>query len=430
MRIRTPKSTDVSTPSPRAETRRPTTPLRWPGQELLDEPVTAEIMLRVWSGDPVTVVPSPPGSGKTRLVVLLAAALAHQAGLRVIIAAQTRAQAEQIGERLEAVTDKSRLIVAAKGRTNYRGKKLRGRHVAWAGAGGGILVATTARWLFSNESALKADVLLVDEAWQCTYADLGAIGALADQVVCVGDPGQIEPVVTGNARRWEDNPTGPQVAAPDALIAAHGDAVGVVRLRHSWRLGAETSALISDVYYRDLPFTSKRPAEHLERGGTVVPEVVRQTVTTRSGVCDSVLAETAARRVRALMACERVTAEGRAAITGKDVAVVVPHVAQAAQVSALLSSWAPDVLVGTANTLQGIERVAVVAYHPLVGRRDAAQFALEPGRACVALSRHRAHVSVICDDAAPDLRCVERKGAVQLASITERLAHVPEVADE
>src|SRR5262245_51225346 len=44
----------------------------------------------------------------------------------------------------------------------------------------------------------------VDEAWQMTYADLGGLGPLSGQVVLVGDPGQIAPVVTGDASRWQD----------------------------------------------------------------------------------------------------------------------------------------------------------------------------------------------------------------------------------
>ncbi len=49
----------------------------------------------------------------------------------------------------------------------------------------------------------------IDESWQATYGDLGALGAYATQVVCVGDPGQIDPVVTGETRRWRTSPTGP-----------------------------------------------------------------------------------------------------------------------------------------------------------------------------------------------------------------------------
>ena len=57
----------------------------------------------------------------------------------------------------------------------------------------------------------------------------------------------------------------------------------------------------------------------------------------------------------------------------------------------------PGVLIGTANQAQGLEREAVVVIHPLAGYREAPSFATDPGRLCVALSRHRAHVTVICD---------------------------------
>jgi superfamily I DNA and/or RNA helicase len=57
----------------------------------------------------------------------------------------------------------------------------------------------------------------------------------------------------------------------------------------------------------------------------------------------------------------------------------------------------PGVLIGTANQAQGLEREAVVVLHPLAGYREAPAFATDPGRLCVALSRHRAHATVICD---------------------------------
>jgi hypothetical protein len=43
------------------------------------------------------------------------------------------------------------------------------------------------------------------------------------------------------------------------------------------------------------------------------------------------------------------------------------------------------------------EREAVVVIHPLVGYRDTPTFALDTGRLCVALSRHRAHATVLVD---------------------------------
>ena len=48
-----------------------------------------------------------------------------------------------------------------------------------------------------------------------------------------------------------------------------------------------------------------------------------------------------------------------------------------------------EVVVDTANVLQGREFEIVVVWHPLSGRRDASQFHLDAGRLCVLLSRHR-----------------------------------------
>jgi len=39
----------------------------------------------------------------------------------------------------------------------------------------------------------------------------------------------------------------------------------------------------------------------------------------------------------------------------------------------------------------------VVVIHPLAGYRDAPAFATDAGRLCVALSRHRAHATVVVD---------------------------------
>lgn len=434
MRIRTP-DTPVTAAAATAAAPVAVAPPRFPGADLLDHAVTADVLFRVWSGDPAVIVPSPPGAGKTRLVVLLAAALAHRAGLRVAIAAQTRAQARQIAQRLAVVSDeRSRLIVSAKDRDLSVADTgvgiVRGRQIAWPRAGGGIMVATAARWLFAKPQELQADVLIVDEAWQCTYGDLGALACMAAQVVLVGDPGQIAPVVTGETRRWQATATGPQVPAPDALLAEHGDALAVVRMRQTWRLGPETTALVSGSFYAPagLPFTSRRPPEHLlTADGEKLGEIAHRDVLTTSGPGDPALAVAAAERVRALLDCHVVTGDGVGPLCDEDVAVVVPHVAQASQVRALLAGDAPGVLVGTANALQGLERRAVVAYHPLAGRRAVTTFAVEAGRACVMLTRHRAHLTMICDPASPDLSEADDHYVRSLAAVTALVEETPEV---
>ena len=58
----------------------------WPGRDLLDTPMLARVLLAAWGGDAAICVPACPGAGKSRLVALLAGALAHRVGLRVAVA--------------------------------------------------------------------------------------------------------------------------------------------------------------------------------------------------------------------------------------------------------------------------------------------------------------------------------------------------------
>nr|WP_244218056.1 AAA family ATPase [Mycobacterium paragordonae] len=369
----------------------------------MDTPMLARILLAVWRNDPCVCIPACPGAGKSRLVSRLAPALAERAGLRVAVAAQTREQALELARRITAISQRAALIVSAaqrrRGASGMGVPTVGGRDVRWRHTSGGeILIGTAARWLYVNPDTTQADVLVVDEAWQCTYADLGALGALAPQVVCVGDPGQIAPVVTGSTARWEGQASGPHQPAPAALIAAHGDeAVTVHELTNSWRLGPATCALLSRHFYPTMPFSSRRPDEAvIDPHGCVLPEIDCRRVDVRHGPNDPMLLEAVAQRVRELIghSCRRQGTARR--LSGADVAVVVPHVAQAGAVRALLAG-VPDVLVGTANSLQGLERAAVVAVHPLAGYRSAEAFALDRGRMCVTLSRHRAHLTLLAD---------------------------------
>src|SRR3954447_16229123 len=70
---------------------------------LIRDPIVARALMAVWNGDPAVVVESPPGAGKTRLVVHTAEQLHRRAGLNVAIAAQTRAQCIDVANRCAAI---------------------------------------------------------------------------------------------------------------------------------------------------------------------------------------------------------------------------------------------------------------------------------------------------------------------------------------
>jgi hypothetical protein len=362
----------------------------------------AAALFAAWSGDPAVVVASPPGAGKTRLVVHLAEQLHRRAQLKIAIATQTRAQALDVASRAAAIDGQVGLLGARESPRpeclDRRATYLQG--VAQLRTWRGIVVATTARWLWVNEREFTADVCVIDEAWQLSFADLGGLGPLSAQVVLVGDPGQIAPVVTGDSRRWRDWSAGPQRAAPEALLAAYPDTITHLRLPHTWRLGPVTTALIQPAFYAELPFDSVRPPRHVQQAGHTLPELAVRRVTPLAGAGDAILAAAAAQRVRDLLVDSAVVADGETPrpLEPGDLAVITPHVEQASAVAARINDL-PQVLVLTANQAQGIEREAVVVIHPLAGYRDAPAFAIDPGRLCVALSRHRAHVTVVVDTA-------------------------------
>jgi hypothetical protein len=360
----------------------------------------AAALFAAWSGDPAVVVAAPPGAGKTRLVVHLADQLQRHAGLRVAIAAQTRHQAVDVAVRAAAIGAQVGLL-GAKDSARPPGLDSRVHYLAGAshlGRWHGIAVATTARWLWVSEQAYTADVCILDEAWQLTYADLGGLGPLSAQVVLVGDPGQIAPVVTASSRRWASWAAGPQRAAPEALIAAYPDAITRLQLPHTWRLGPQTTALIQPAFYAELPFDSARPPRAIRLKGVDLPELSAGLISPLAGPTDPMIAVAAAERVRDLLdGGQLVDADGSIRdLRPADAAVITPHVDQASAITARLADL-PGVLIGTANQAQGLEREAVVVIHPLVGYRDTPAFAIDTGRLCVALSRHRAHVTVLID---------------------------------
>jgi hypothetical protein len=121
-------------------------------------------LFAAWSGDPAVVVASPPGAGKTRLVVHLAEQLNRRSSLTVAIATQTRAQVLDVTNRAAAIGAKVALLGT---RDSHRPMDLHPQAhylqgTAHLGRWKGVVVATTARWLWVHERDYVAEVCIVD----------------------------------------------------------------------------------------------------------------------------------------------------------------------------------------------------------------------------------------------------------------------------
>ena len=141
-----PQSAVSSTTTPAAPAPNPAAPHE-------TDPSVAAALFAAWSGDPAVVVASPPGAGKTRLVVHLADQLHRRAGLSVAIAKQTRTQALDVTGRAAAAGARVALLGS---RESHRPPGLDPRVGYLEGAANlgrwrGLVVATTARWLWVHE---------------------------------------------------------------------------------------------------------------------------------------------------------------------------------------------------------------------------------------------------------------------------------------
>lgn len=360
----------------------------------------------LWSGDPAVVVKAPPGSGKSRTLAIVTSHLQVRADLRVGVACQTTTQAYDLAVRIAQMAPAATVtLVGASGRR--RPTQLPDT-VRWASSiqsspKPGIYVTTSAKLRWNRSDTPPFDLLAVDEAWQITWADLQTIASLAPQLVAVGDPGQIEPVVPGDTSRWVAYPDGPDRPGPVGLLHTRPDHVTLLTLPDTWRLGPATTAVVRPFY--DFTFGTRRPDRTITTAAGTLPELGVVTVPPAGKNTDPALLAAVEGQVRTLLAGGTYHDESGAArpLVPSDVGVVVPNRVQVASLTARLSDL-PDVTVATANSHQGAEYLATVVMSPLAGVPVFdPSFHLDLGRLCVSLSRHVAHATVV-RDAAEDER--------------------------
>ncbi|WP_233358983.1 AAA domain-containing protein [Thermomonospora amylolytica] len=382
-------------------------------------------MARAGDGDRGVIVDSPPGAGKTTLVVRAARALA-ESGEPAMIIAQTNHQIDDLLERLAAELPEIRLGRLSAETYTPPGPVEALPNVAIDTRTDGLadcplLLGTAAKWARVRDHHRRWTI--VDEAYQMRSDALLLVAHLFDRGLFVGDPGQLDPFTVVETTRWTGLSYDPRLNAIDVLLA-HNASLPTHRLPVSWRLPASAAPLVSQAFYpftgfqagttegtRRLEFTTSglrspldETLEMARTAGWALHELpARHTLRT-----DPQAAEAAANLAARLLArgtvayCER-HPDGRA-IGPRDIAIGVAHRDQADQIRrALAAAGAPEVTVDTANRLQGREFEVVIVVHPLSGRRDATAFHLEAGRLCVLTSRHRQACIVVARAGITDL---------------------------
>ncbi|WP_328538619.1 AAA family ATPase [Streptomyces sp. NBC_00344] len=373
------------------------------------------------------VVDSPPGAGKSTLVVRAARELAA-AGRPLMVIAQTNAQVDDLVMRLadadpglpvgrlhssepdpydKAIDDLPQVRKSAK---------------AADLAGLDVVISTSAKWAHVKGVEPWRHAI-VDEAYQMRSDALLAVAGLFERALFVGDPGQLDPFSVVGAEQWAGLAYDPSASAVSTLIA-HNPELPQHRLPVSWRLPASAAPLVSDAFYPYTPFRSgtghgdRRLAFAVPSDGSGPDRVLDEAADTGWGLLELPARHTPRTDPEAVgavaLVVRRLLDRGGAAVserspdpvplTADRIAVGTAHRDQAAAVRAALTGLGVSgVAVDTANRLQGREFDVTVVLHPLSGRPDATAFHLETGRLCVLASRHRHACIVVCREGVTEL---------------------------
>ncbi len=371
------------------------------------------------------VVDSPPGAGKSTLVVRAATDLA-MAGEPLMIVAQTNGQVDDLVDRL-AGSVPTRRIGRLSAQQYVPSARVAG-HISVSVANRvddladcGVVVGTAAKWATLGEGHWPWAI--VDEAYQMRSDTLLRIANRFEQALFVGDPGQLDPFSTIEIDRWTGLTWDPMQSAV-AVLMQHNPDLPVHRLPVSWRLPASAAPVIAEAFYPFDGFQSgTKPAERrLEfttatlRGGPV-DEAIEMAARTGWALYQLPARHTVRTDAEAASACAalavRILQRGGAAyseraseaapITAQRIAIGTAHRDQVAAIRSFLPPGCEAVTVDTANRLQGREYDVTIVLHPLSGRRDATEFHLEAGRLCVLTSRHRHACIVVARAGIPEL---------------------------
>ena len=242
---------------------------------------TEEILAAMRTAPRGVVVDSPPGAGKSTLVVTAAIDLASR-GERVMVIAQTNEQVDDLTDAprhcsLDSAAFDNSKMRGALGTREHRDRAARRRKPRGAPAraaarerarreGPGrarrprIVLSTAHKWAMTRLPDDPWPWAIVDEAYQMRSDLLLRVAGLFGKALFVGDPGQLDPFSTVETDRFTGLSWDPMSSAV-AVLLAHNPTVPTLRLPVSWRLPASAAPVISEAFYPFTPFRSATSQE-------------------------------------------------------------------------------------------------------------------------------------------------------------------------
>ncbi|MDF1667616.1 MAG: hypothetical protein P1V97_38115, partial [Planctomycetota bacterium] len=234
--------------------------------EQLADNAIRKILNTQFRGEPLVRLDSPPGAGKTGVVERLAVQSMAIQKERCMIVTQTNQQCFDVTRRLTQGFPRLSftLFVSAKleipDEIRQKGNLRLVTKTEDLPNEPCIVIANAKKWAWLSGSFLPFDLQIIDEAFQLHDAGFHLIANLARRAVLIGDPGQIDPVVTCEVERWISNPSGPHRPCPKSVCARH-PGIRRMSLPISRRLVEDTVSFIQPAFYPDLPFKALAKAE-------------------------------------------------------------------------------------------------------------------------------------------------------------------------
>jgi superfamily I DNA and/or RNA helicase len=378
-----------------------------------DRVLEAAIAHAIFGTDPIVIVESPPGAGKTYLVECAAAVAVANPAMRVLVVTPGVSQAYDVVDRLLEYNLPRLELAHAKHRTLPN--LLQGRITASLGwstvsnRGPGVVVAN-AHLLHSYLDVLPSgsfDLMIVDEAYQLAAGDYLPIAALANRVLMVGDPGQLDPVNSADTTNLEAAPHKVHRSAPGYILDRFPN-TPVYGLPVTRRLLPDSASLVQASFYPRLQFHSVvDPASRRLRlpipgvlpgidtaldaiaaGASIVAVTLSGNAPSHDEVDPELSDLMAAIADRFLV--RQAEWVGQRTLGETDIGCIDPHVIAGGAISdGLRSRGRGSIRVETVERWQGLQVPISVVRHPLSRVGKPMPFDLEAGRWCVSLSRHQ-----------------------------------------